>query len=298
MILLTANTPEGPKLAAKTQQGILVLAEASKLLGANGYGVPQTLREALSNPAVLKRLETVISSVLSDDNAAKSLHRPEEEVRIAAPFTPRSIICVGLNYKDHAAEGGVKVPERPVLFAKLPSSVIGPGEPIILPPETNEVDYEAELAVVIGRRCKGVAADQALDYVAGYTSLNDVSARDFQRGDGQWVRAKSQDTFCPFGPYLVTRDEICDPQRLAIRCLVNGRALQSSNTNKMIFSVAEIIAFTSRGITLEPGDIISTGTPHGVGFARKPPVFLRDGDEVVVEVEKVGRLANPVKKIS
>jgi 2-keto-4-pentenoate hydratase/2-oxohepta-3-ene-1,7-dioic acid hydratase in catechol pathway len=209
---------------------------------------------------------------------------------------PRSIICVGLNYRDHAEEGGMPIPERPVLFAKLLNSVIGPDESIVLPLDSTEVDYEAELAVVIGRRCRRVSAEEALDYVAGYTCLNDVSARDFQRGDGQWVRAKSQDTFGPIGPYLVTQDEIGDPQTLAIRCWVNDRLLQDSNTSKMIFPVRKLVAFVSRGITLEPGDVISTGTPHGVGFARKPPVFLKDGDRVVVEVERVGRLSNTVKK--
>jgi len=154
---------------------------------------------------------------------------------------------------------------------------------------------EAELAVVIGRRCRGASVSEALDYVAGYTCLNDVSARDFQRGDGQWVRAKSQDTFGPMGPYLVTPDEIPDPQTLPIRCSVNGQLLQDSNTGKMIFPVNELIAFLSRGITLEPGDVISTGTPHGIGAVRKPPVFLKPGDEVVVEIEGVGRLSNPVK---
>jgi 2-keto-4-pentenoate hydratase/2-oxohepta-3-ene-1,7-dioic acid hydratase in catechol pathway len=148
--------------------------------------------------------------------------------------------------------------------------------------------------VVIGRRCKGASKADALNYVAGYTCLNDVSARDFQFGDNQWVRAKSQDTFGPMGPYLVTADEIPDPQTLPIRCLVNGQVLQDSNTDKMIFGVRDLISFISRGITLEPGDVISTGTPHGVGFARKPPIFLKAGDEVVVEIDGVGRLSNPV----
>lgn len=162
--------------------------------------------------------------------------------------------------------------------------------------DTTEVDYEAELAVVMGRRCHRVAADEALDYVAGYTCMNDVSARDFQRGDGQWVRAKSQDTFGPIGPYLVTRDEVQHPRSLSIRCLVNGQLVQNSNTREMVFGVKDLIAFISRGITLMPGDVISTGTPPGVGFARKPPLFLKDGDEVTVEVERVGRLSNPVRK--
>ena len=203
-----------------------------------------------------------------------------------------------LNYKDHAAEGGVPLPEKPVMFAKLTSCVTGPGDPIVLPPDTKEVDYEAELAVVIGRRCSGVPVSEALDYVAGFTCLNDVTARDFQRGDGQWVRAKSQDTFGPLGPYLVTTEDIPDPQMLPIRCLVNGTVLQDSNTDKMIFGVRELIAFISRGITLEPGDVISTGTPHGVGFARKPPIFLKPNDEVSVEIGGIGKHLNPVRATS
>jgi 2-keto-4-pentenoate hydratase/2-oxohepta-3-ene-1,7-dioic acid hydratase in catechol pathway len=184
------------------------------------------------------------------------------------------------------------------MFAKLTSCVTGPGDPIVLPPDTKEVDYEAELAVVIGRRCSGVPVSEALDYVAGFTCLNDVTARDFQRGDGQWVRAKSQDTFGPLGPYLVTTEDIPDPQMLPIRCLVNGTVLQDSNTDKMIFGVRELIAFISRGITLEPGDVISTGTPHGVGFARKPPIFLKPNDEVSVEIGGIGKLLNPVRATS
>jgi 2-keto-4-pentenoate hydratase/2-oxohepta-3-ene-1,7-dioic acid hydratase in catechol pathway len=184
------------------------------------------------------------------------------------------------------------------MFAKLTSCVTGPGDPIVLPPDTKEVDYEAELAVVIGRRCSGVPVSEALDYVAGFTCLNDVTARDFQRGDGQWVRAKSQDTFGPLGPYLVTTEDIPDPQMLPIRCLVNGTVLQDSNTDKMIFGVRELIAFISRGITLEPGDVISTGTPHGVGFARKPPIFLKPNDEVSVEIGGIGKLSNPVRATS
>jgi acylpyruvate hydrolase len=182
-----------------------------------------------------------------------------------------------------------------MLFAKWTTSVIGPGDAIVLPPDTQEVDYEAELAVVIGQKCRGVSAEQALDYVAGYTCMNDVSARDFQRDDKQWVRAKSQDTFGPVGPYLVTSDELTDPQSLGIRCTVNGQRLQDSTTSDMIFSIRELIAFISRGITLHPGDLITTGTPQGVGFARKPPIFLKDGDEVVVEIDGIGSLSNPVK---
>lgn len=208
---------------------------------------------------------------------------------------PSKIICAGLNYRDHAGEAGLDVPGQPVLFAKWPNSVIGPGDPIVLPGFTNEVDYEAELAVVIGRRIRDVSAEKALDAVSGVICLNDVSARDLQFADGgQWTVGKSLDTFCPVGPRLVPLEEIGDPQQLRIRCLINGEVLQDSTTSSMIFSIAELIAFASRGIELEPGDLIATGTPSGVGFTRTPPRFLRPGDEVTVEIEGVGALTNPV----
>jgi 2-keto-4-pentenoate hydratase/2-oxohepta-3-ene-1,7-dioic acid hydratase in catechol pathway len=208
---------------------------------------------------------------------------------------PGKIVCVGLNYRDHASESGLDLPSRPLLFAKWQTSLVGPGEAIVLPSITDEVDFEAELGVVMGRSAHGVTADDALEYVAGYVCVNDVSARDVQMGDGQWTRGKSFDTFCPVGPALVPASDVPDPQALAIRCLVNGEALQDSTTSEMVFGVAELIAFISEAITLEPGDLIATGTPAGVGFARNPPVFLRDGDEVTVEIDRVGALTNPVR---
>jgi 2-keto-4-pentenoate hydratase/2-oxohepta-3-ene-1,7-dioic acid hydratase in catechol pathway len=209
---------------------------------------------------------------------------------------PGKIVCVGLNYLDHAQEGGMELPKAPLLFAKWPNTLIGEGEPIVLPPEATEVDYEAELGVVIGTKAKRVSEADALEYVEGYICVNDVSARDLQFGDGQWTRGKSVDTFCPVGPRLVPREEIADPQQLGIRCIVNGEALQDSSTAQMIFSVAEIIAYVTRVITLDPGDLIATGTPAGVGVFRDPKVLLKDGDEVSVEIEGVGTLTNPVEK--
>ena len=188
------------------------------------------------------------------------------------------------------------MPQRPVLFAKWPSSLIGPGEPIVLPGFTQQVDYEAELAVVIGRRVRDVSVENALEAVSGVLCLNDVSARDLQFADGgQWTVGKSLDTFCPIGPRLVALAELGDPQQLRIRCIVNGEVLQDSTTADMIFSVAELIAFASRGVELQAGDLIATGTPPGVGFTRNPPRFLKAGDEVTVEVEGVGALTNPVE---
>ena len=209
---------------------------------------------------------------------------------------PGKIICVGLNYKDHAAEQGTDLPTAPLLFAKWPNTLIGPGEPIVIPPEAEQVDYEAELGVVIGSRVRRASEAKALDAVRGYVCVNDVSARDLQFADGQWTRGKSPDTFCPVGPRLVPREEVPDPQALAIRCLVNGEVLQDSSTAQMVFSVAEIIAYVSRTITLEPGDLIATGTPAGVGVFRDPKVLLQDGDEVTVEVEGLGTLTNPVQQ--
>jgi len=207
---------------------------------------------------------------------------------------PGKIVCVGLNYRDHAAESGLAVPKTPVIFSKFSSCVIAPGEPVVIPPSSAKVDYEAELAIVIGRRASHVTADRAYDYVLGYTAFNDVTARDFQFGDGQWQRGKSCDTFAPMGQAIVTADEIPDPHTLRISLTVNGTVMQDSNTSQLIFRVPELIAFISDSITLEPGDVIATGTPAGVGFARKPPVFLQPGDRMEVSIDRIGGLGNPV----
>jgi 2-keto-4-pentenoate hydratase/2-oxohepta-3-ene-1,7-dioic acid hydratase in catechol pathway len=207
---------------------------------------------------------------------------------------PGKIICVGLNYRRHAAEQGAQPPEQPMLFAKWATALTGPGDPIVLPPISPKVDYEAELGVVIGARAKGVRVEDALATVRGYLCANDVSARDLQRADGQFTRSKSLDTFCPVGE-LVPAAEVPDPQALRIRCVVNGEVRQDSTTADMIFGVAELIAFVSEAITLEPGDLLLTGTPEGVGLFRDPPVFLADGDEVTIEIEGLPSLTNPVR---
>jgi 2-keto-4-pentenoate hydratase/2-oxohepta-3-ene-1,7-dioic acid hydratase in catechol pathway len=217
-------------------------------------------------------------------------------VRLLAPVPrPGKVIGIGLNYRDHAAESGQPIPTAPILFPKYANSVIGPGAPIVIPPETREPDYEAELGVVIGRTASRVPEADALSFVAGYTCMNDVSARDLQFQSSQWMLGKAIDTFLPCGPWLVTADEIPDPQALAIRLTLNGEVMQSSSTAQMVFGVAELVAFVSRTTTLDPGDLIATGTPPGVGFARKPPVWLKDGDVVSVEVEAIGALTNPVR---
>jgi len=208
---------------------------------------------------------------------------------------PSKIIAVGLNYRDHAAESQMDLPDRPLLFAKWPNSLIGDGDAIRIPPESAQVDFEAELGVVIGRASRGpVPVSSALDLVAGYICLNDVSARDVQFADGQWTRGKSFDTFCPVGPALVPASSVPDPQALRIRCLLNGETMQDATTADMIFSVAEVIAFISASIALEPGDVIASGTPPGVGFARTPPVYLAPGDVVTIEIESIGTLTNTV----
>jgi 2-keto-4-pentenoate hydratase/2-oxohepta-3-ene-1,7-dioic acid hydratase in catechol pathway len=206
---------------------------------------------------------------------------------------PQKIVCVGLNYRDHAEEQGVALPEKPLLFAKWPNTLLADGEPIRIPSISKQVDYEAELGVVIGRRARGVTVAAALGHVEGYVVCNDVSGRDLQFSDGQWVRGKSLDTFLPVGE-VVPASDVTDPQALAIRAVLNGKAMQDSNTSNMIFGVAEIIAFVSEAITLEPGDLIITGTPAGVGAFRDPPVWLQPGDEITIEIEGVGSIMNPV----
>ena len=207
---------------------------------------------------------------------------------------PGKIVCVGLNYVDHAREVELELPERPLLFAKWPNACIGSGEPIVIPPGVEQVDYEAELAAVIGAQVKGVSVENALEAVAGFTCLNDVSARALQFADGQWTRGKSIDTFCPVGPRVVSRDEVGDPQVLRLSCRLNGVTVQDATTADMIFTVAELVAHVSETITLDPGDVIATGTPPGVAMGRADPRYLRDGDVVEVEIERVGVLTNPV----
>jgi 2-keto-4-pentenoate hydratase/2-oxohepta-3-ene-1,7-dioic acid hydratase in catechol pathway len=209
---------------------------------------------------------------------------------------PGKIVCVGLNYRDHAEEQGAELPERPLLFAKFPTALIGPGEPIVIPALVTEPDYEAELAVLIGQTVKGASKENALEAVRGYLCANDVTARDLQYGDRQWTRGKSIDTFCPIGPQLVPAAEVPDPHALRIRATVSGEVLQDSTTANLIFGVDELIAFASQAITLQPGDLILTGTPAGVGYFREPKRLLQDGDVVTVEIEALGELTNPVRR--
>jgi len=224
--------------------------------------------------------------------------RPVDVVTLLAPVEPTAIIGIGLNYRRHAEETKSAIPAHPIMFMKLPSAVQHPGQPILLPTHlrSDRVDYECELAVVIGKKTRNVSVENALEHVLGYTCANDVSARDWQKhaGGGQWCRGKTFDTFCPLGPVLVTTDEIPDPHGLKIKTLLNGEPLQDWHTGDMIFDVPHLIAFLSGSTTLMPGTVILTGTPHGVGMARDPRIFLKEGDTVTIVIENIGELTNPV----
>ena len=285
MRLATYRGPDGPRL------GIVIGPD-----GSEAVVEAATLDERATSIEALLRGD--VDGLLGDLRAALAAGDAEgvplADIELLAPIArPAKIVAVGRNYREHAAEEGATLPTAPVLFTKYSSSVTGSGSDIRWrADDTSQVDYEAELGVVIGPRTRDVSVEDALDSVFGYTCLNDVSARDMQVQDGQWVRAKSLDTFCPMGPWIVTRDEIPDPGGLAIRCAVNGEVRQDASTADLIHGVAELIAFCSRFFTLEPGDVIATGTPGGVGAFRVPPVFLADGDVVAVVIEGIGTLEN------
>ncbi|MCE9590043.1 MAG: fumarylacetoacetate hydrolase family protein [Planctomycetes bacterium] len=264
----------------------------------DGGGQVQTVRDLGDGNADLLQGE-----MFSTSNPLRPTGKRVPIGKPLAPITPVNIFCIGLNYREHAKEGGNPIPEAPVVFMKPTTALAAPGQVVKIPHAcpVPEVDYECELAVVLGREARNVSEADALKYVYGYTAANDVSARRWQKNNGtQWVRGKGFDTFCPLGPALVTAgpgaDEIADPQTLALKTVLNGQVMQSHTTADMIFSVAQIIAFLSQDTTLLPGTVILTGTPQGVGVARKPPVFLKAGDEVVIEVEKIGRLVNRVEQ--
>jgi 2-keto-4-pentenoate hydratase/2-oxohepta-3-ene-1,7-dioic acid hydratase in catechol pathway len=282
MKLVTFTTGTDARLGVLRGDAVIDLAVAS------GGQLPADMLTFLRRGGAAVRLAREVV-----DGAKTAL--PLSQVTLLAPVpNPSKVIAIGLNYMDHCLESGHEPPTSPVIFAKFPTSIIGPGETIRWDPAlTAKVDYEAELAVVIGRTARHVPEAEAFEYVAGYTNANDVSARDLQHGDGQWVRAKSLDTFCPLGPYLATCDEAPAPENLPIRSVLNGQVMQDSNTRELIFGIAELIAFASRAFTLLPGDVLITGTPHGVGASRNPPVFLKDGDVISVEVEGLGTLTNP-----
>jgi 2-keto-4-pentenoate hydratase/2-oxohepta-3-ene-1,7-dioic acid hydratase in catechol pathway len=284
MRFATIETRTGPKTVVVEGHHYIDLQSVNPLL-------PEGLRQILASGLLTLRAVQEASR----SPAAKKYDLEGAKLLPPLPDPPK-IVCLGLNYADHAREGGAPVPKEPVLFSKYATALIGHGEPIVLPPVSTEVDYEAELVIVVGKSGRHLTADQAMGYVAGYTIGHDVSARDWQlKKDGkQWMVGKTFDTFAPTGPVLVTADEVPNPHNLGIRLRLNGETMQNSNTNQMIFSVGAILAYLSQVFTLQPGDLIFTGTPAGVGFARKPPVYLHAGDVVEVEIDGLGVLRNPV----
>jgi 2-keto-4-pentenoate hydratase/2-oxohepta-3-ene-1,7-dioic acid hydratase in catechol pathway len=261
---------------------------------------PSVLPMGLTADEILRCYDLSTDFLTPAADAVRSGQLPlinRDDVKLEAPVPrPSKIICIGLNYLDHVTESGAEIPKAPLIFSKFDTCVAASENPILLPVGSEQVDFEAELAVVIGRRAKNIKLDDAMDHVFGYTNFNDVSARDMQFADGQWQRGKSCDTFAPFGEYVATKDEFPDPHNLRIQFRLNGETMQDSKTDQLIFKIPELVEYLSRSITLEPGDIIATGTPPGVGFARKPPVFLKDGDVCEVEIEGLGILINPVVK--
>jgi 2-keto-4-pentenoate hydratase/2-oxohepta-3-ene-1,7-dioic acid hydratase in catechol pathway len=289
MRLLTHREGGEERLAV----GVDAAAAAVDVEGLLGDG-PWTMARLIGElPASLERVRGALES------GAQGAVRPIASLHLLAPVTrPPKIVAVGRNYREHAAEEEAALPEAPLLFAKLPSAVVGDGAPVVWSVGvTGQVDYEAELAVVVGRRARHVPVAEALDHVLGYTCVNDVSARDLQVRDGQWTRAKGLDTFCPMGPWVVTADEIPDPGALRVRCRVNGEVRQDASTAALVRGVAALIAYCSNSFTLEPGDILATGTPGGVGAFHDPPVFLADGDEMEVEIEGIGVLRNACRVV-
>jgi 2-keto-4-pentenoate hydratase/2-oxohepta-3-ene-1,7-dioic acid hydratase in catechol pathway len=312
--LLRFDAGRGPVLGALSGDHVVDLLTAARthiVGGVSGQDAafepwfsPEMTGLINGGPAALHNARQAVKAALAITAIAKVKGGPlpagvhaAKAVQVLAPLpAPSKIICVGQNYMDHIREQNAEVPKTPILFSKAPTSIIGPGEPIRWSKGlTEQADLEVELGVVIGTRMSGVPASKALDHVFGYTVLNDVSARDLQFGDKQWVRGKSLDRFCPIGPVIVTRDEVADPQALRLTSSCNGRVWQDSNTKEMIFPIATLLEFICRGITLLPGDLIASGTPHGVGCFQKPPVYLAAGDKLRLEVEGIGVLENPVE---
>jgi len=290
--------------AERVSVGVLInnrVVTLSALAEANNYRlIPPWLTENTKVLDIIERGDQAIADIAHLIESSAGVLRdtkvgvPVESVSFLPPVYPSKIVAIGRNYVDHAIEGGAEPPAAPLIFNKLPNSLSSHNAPIVLHRISTQVDYEAELAVVIGRRATRVSESEALDYVFGYTAINDVSARDLQFGDGQWVRGKSLDGFAPLGPFITTRDEIPNIQDLKIEGRLNGQVMQSSNTGKMMFGVAYLVSYISQAITLEPGDVIATGTPDGVGIFRKPPVLLKAGDVYEVEIERLVTLRNPV----
>ncbi|GHO81432.1 hypothetical protein KSD_92030 [Ktedonobacter sp. SOSP1-85] len=297
MRLLTFQSPAGPRLGIQTTRGVVDVVVAREQLFAHSTEfVPDTIEEVFATGerglAALRHLLKVVEA--QEQLGTWLLAEESLQYGLCVPHTGK-IICVGLNYRRHAAESGMAVPESPVLFPKYANSFAASGEEVPLPGNAVQYDYEAELAVVIGRQTRFVGVEEALSSVLGYCNANDLSARELQFRTSQWLLGKALDKFLPVGPYLVTADEVGDPQRLGIRCWLNGELCQDSTTADMIFPVAYIISYLSQYLTLEPGDVISTGTPEGVLMGKQDPQWLKPGDEVIVEIETLGRLVNSMR---
>jgi 2-keto-4-pentenoate hydratase/2-oxohepta-3-ene-1,7-dioic acid hydratase in catechol pathway len=285
------DTPE-TRLGIEVGSDCLDL-EAARSKGQVRLGQGAVLEDVLAGDGGLAALESQLTA--GAIGSMSDCRVPLASVTLRSPVLhPSKVIGIGLNYHDHAEEVKMAKPGEPILFGMYPNVIIDPGAPIRIPKLSTKIDYEAELAVVMGRRGRDIPVDQAVDYVAGYTIFNDVSARDLQMSDNQWIRGKSFDTFGPTGPVLASASALGDGGGLDISLRLNGETMQSSNTANLIFNVPQLVSFISRVMTLEPGDLIATGTPGGVGFARRPPVWLKDGDVVEIEIEKIGVLSNPV----
>jgi len=298
MKLVTYQTDGQPLLGALVRDQVIDLKSAHRAMGNDATALfPDDMIALLSEGA--SGLEKAAAAIKFAETQPDTYEQSLDKVTLLPPVVrPGKVIALGMNYKAHAAEGGNKLPEYPLLFHKTSGSLLGSGGTIVLPPNSTQVDYEGELAVIIGRTCKQVSPEEALDYVAGYANGNDVSARDLQRRTSQFTSGKMLDTFGPLGPVLVTRDEIPDPGNLHLQSKLNGKVMQDGNTQMMIFDIPFTISYISHIATLHVGDVIFTGTPNGVGFARTPPIYLQDGDVISVEIEGLGTLTNHVKNQS
>ena len=305
MKLFTFETDDGSQsVGTFLENEVIDLVAVGRLFSPSCFEKVRSMRDLLELEDCLNEITSVHEKIadLKSNNAAefekiraKTVYSKDAVTLLAPIANPRKIICLGRNYAAHAKEGGKEPPKKPMIWGKFATAIIGPEEQIILPALSEKVDVEAELIVVIGKKGRFISPDDALDYVAGYTIGNDVSARDIQYSDKQYTRSKTFDTFAPLGPWIVLKEEIPDPHNLDIKLAVNGREWQSSNTKYMIFTVDYIVSFLSQAFTLEPGDLIFTGTPEGVGHYQDPPVYIKSGDAVTISIQEIGELKNPVK---
>ena len=301
MRLVTYSRMGVPSIGVELESGILDIPDAASHFGrkyhVRGHSFPATMMDLLNWESGIEVVRQIVQRYTKTPEGERLMTRPLKDVTLEAPISrPGKIVALGRNYMDHVQETGSDIPDFPVIFAKFPSSVIGPNDNISIPKVSSKIDWEVELGVVIGKSCRDVSAKKSLDFVAGYTVINDVSARDLQMNDEQWVRGKSLDGFCPMGPCIVTKDELGDASNLKMYTKVNGDLKQESSTSKLIYNVPKIISYLSKSFTLEPGDVIATGTPSGVGFVREPPEYLKAGDNVEMYIENIGYLRNKITK--